>query len=570
MLTSAQKNLQFGPFVLNPNTASLSCAGNAVTLRPKSFDVLLYLARNRGRVVSKDELMQFVWPNIFVTDNSLVQCVSDIRLALADDAQVILKTVARRGYLFAASAIECDALPVSDPAPAGDAQGTAGAVADRAAGKAGRRRLPVHAAMLVAGFAILSAGGAAWWWSARPTAEIAASGAPRPARFSIAVLPFATRAGAPSEDYFAVGLTEDIIAALGRFSGLTVRSLKAVRPYEGKALSPEQIGRELKVRYIASGSIRRSPERIRVAIALTDAADGRLLWADQYDREPAGIFAIQDDITRRITGALAVRLTNAEEARAAAKPPGSLEAYDLVLQGRKAMSRLTRSATSEARLLFERAVDLDPNYAAAYIGSGSVDLRSIHHGWTPDPAAVLERAKARALKAIALDEFNPNAHALLGRVLVRLRDYDRALDAQRRAMALNPSDSDNYAGLGDALLWSGDVKGAIAALQSADQLDPQLSTQDLFNLGAAYFLAGDDARAAHVYERAAARNEGIASIQAMLAAIYQHAGRSDEAHRALKQMRRLSPFFEIDTFGSLFRNPDHRKKIIAALRQAAF
>jgi adenylate cyclase len=568
MLTPAQKILQFGRFALNPNTASLTCAGKAVALRPKSFDVLLYLVRNRGRVVSKDELMQFVWPDIFVTDNSLVQCISDIRLALAEEAQAALKTVARRGYLLAASVIECDEPPTPDLAPTGDVASPAGPSAGRAAGKIGRK-LPVYPAMLVAGLAILAGAGMAWYWSARPPADSAAALTSRAARFSIAVLPFATRTETPTDDYFAAGLTEDIIAALGRFTELTVRSLKAVLPYKDKALSPEQIGRDLDVRYIASGSIRRSPQRIRVAIALTDAADGRLLWADQYDREPTAIFAIQDDITRRITGALAVRLTNAEEARAAAKPPDSLEAYDLVLRGRKLMSRLTRSATSQARDTFERAVALDPNYAAAYIGLGQLDLRAIHHGWTPDPAAVLQRAKIRALKAIALDEFNPHAHALLGRIYARLRDYDRAVDAQKRAMALNPSDSDNYAGLGDALLWSGDVKGAIAALQSADQLDPQLSTQDLFSLGAAYFVAGEDARAAHVFERAAASNEGLASIHAMLAAIYQDVGRPDDARRALAEMRRLNPFFDIDTFGSLFRKPEHRERIISALRKAA-
>ncbi len=560
MLTPSQKIFQFGRFALNPNTASLTCAGEDVPLRPKSFDVLHYLACNRGRVVTKDELIQFVWPNIFVTDNSLVQCISDIRAALADDAQTILKTVARRGYLFAATVTELAEETAAHPAQA-EASGTTG--------KTGWRISSAFAAAFVAGLAVLAIAGGAWWWSAGTAGDGSASLQPRSARVSIAVLPFVTLGGSPADDYFAVGLTEDIIAALGHFSELTVLSPKAVIPYNGTLLSPEKIGRDLKVRYIASGNIRRSAARVRVTIQLTATADGRLLWADQYDRDPAGIFAIQDDITRRITGALAVRLTSVEEARAAAKPPGSLEAYDLVLRGREIMKRLTRAATSDARTMFERAIALDPNYAAAHVGLGNVDLRAFHHGWTPDPAAVLERAKRHALKAIALDEFNPHAHALLGRIYARLREYDRAVDALKRAMALNPSDSDNYSGLGDALLWSGDIKGAIAALEAADQLDPQLSTQDLFNLGAGYFLAGNDARAAHVFERAAARNEGNAFIQAMLAAIYEDAGRLEEAHRAFAEMRRLNPLFDTKTFGLLFRNPQHRAKIISALKKAA-
>jgi adenylate cyclase len=219
--------------------------------------------------------------------------------------------------------------------------------------------------------------------------------------------------------------------------------------------------------------------------------------------------------------------------------------------------------------MFERAIELDPSYAPAHIGLGNVDLRAIHHGWTSDPSTAMERAQGHAHNAIAADEFNPHAHALLGRIYSRLREYDRAVDALRRAIALNPSDPDNSAGLGDALLWSGDVNGAIIALESADRMDPQLSTQDLFNLGAAYFLADAHARAAHVLERVAARNEANPFIHAMLAAIYQEAGRPEQARRALAEMRRLNPLFDSEIFGSLFSNPDHRKKIISALQKIA-
>jgi TolB-like protein/DNA-binding winged helix-turn-helix (wHTH) protein len=429
MLTPTHRILRFGRYTLNPNTARLSCSGKEVLLRPKSFDVLLYLAHNPGRVVTKIELMEFVWPNIFVTDNSLVRCISDIRVALADDAQDILKTVARRGYLFAVAVTELDERLELPPAPL--------AAQDRITSKAGSRSLNGYAGALVAGLTILAVAGAAWWWTNLPTTDSTrtALGSTREtndrhsARTSIAVLPFVTLGGTSTDDYFARGQTEDIIAALGRFSNLTVLSIKTVLPYANKTLSPEHVGRELKVRYIADGTVRQSPERIRITIQLTDTTNGALLWADQYDREPTGIFAIQDDITRRITGALAIRLSNIEQARAAAKPPDSLEAYDLVLRGRDFLSRLTRSATSQARQMFEKAIEIDPNYAAAYVGLGTVDLRAIHHGWTPDPATVLERAKGRAHKAIVIDEFDPHAHALLGRIHARLRQYDRAVDA---------------------------------------------------------------------------------------------------------------------------------------------
>jgi len=572
MVASAQHVLRFGQFTLDPNRASLSRAGTDVPLRPKSFDVLLYLARNPERVVSKAELIEAAWPEVFVTDNSLVQCISDIREALADDAQDILKTVARRGYLFAAKVAEVDD-SLTDIATPRPSEGLPPA-------HPARRSRSIPAGILIAALVVILAGGLAWWLVPGTATDTALSSqgnartdmrdsSAHSVRTSIAVLPFTNLGGTPSDDYFARGLIEDIIAALSRFPNLNVLSIKTVLPFANKPASPAEIGRELHVRYIAAGSIRRSSQRIRITIQLTDATNGALIWADQYDREPAGIFAIQDDITTRITGALAVRLNNAEQARAAAKPPGNLEAYDLVLQGRNALTRLTRSATSQARQMFEKAVAIDPNFAVAYVGLGMVDLRAIHHGWTSDPSFLLERAKSYAFKAIALDEFDPHAHALLGRVYARLGQYDRAVETLKRATALNSNDPDNLAGLGDALLWSGDIAGAIAALKLADQLDPQLSTQDLFNLGAAYFLGGKHVDAARVFERAAARNEGNAFVHAMLAAIYQDAGRTDDARRALAETHRLNPFFNTEAFGSLFRNSQHRTKIISALRKAA-
>jgi adenylate cyclase len=548
-----QKVLKFGVFTLDPNAASLSDAEGQRALRAKSFDVLLYLARHPGRIVSKDELIEAVWPDVFVTENSLVQCISDIRAALRDDGQAILKTVARRGYLFAAPVVEAD--PSS-------AQATP------------RQRRTAAAVLVTASVAVAAAaGGAALWWTQTPASvpQSDARAVDPPAatkRIAIAVLPLTTP-GAPAADaYFADGLTEDIIAALGRFSDLSVAAPRTIASYKGKTARPEDIGRELKVRYIAEGSVRRTPERIRIAMRLTDAAIGTLLWADQYDAEAADIFAIQDNIARQITGALAVRLTNVEQARIAAKPPASLEAYDLVLRGRDLLSRLSRVATSNARTAFERALELDPNYAAAYVGLGRVDLIAVHLGWTPDPAGVLRRAESHARKAIEIDEFNPAAHALLGRVSTRLGEYDLAVDMLRRAMKLNPSDPDNYAGLGDALLWSGDVAGAIAALETAAQLDPRLSSEDLFNLGVGYFLTGDHAKAAHVFERTVARNDGNPFIHAMLAAIYAEAGRPDPSIRAAEEVRRRNPFFDRTSFGTLFRNPEHRQKIVAALEKA--
>ena len=202
------------------------------------------------------------------------------------------------------------------------------------------------------------------------------------------------------------------------------------------------------------------------------------------------------------------------------------------------------------------------------MGLGRVDLVAVHLGWTPDPAGTLRRAEGHARKAVGIDEFNPAAQALLGKIQSRLGEYDRALETLRHALALNPSDPETHAGLGDALLWSGEIDEARRMLELAAQLDPKLSSQDLFDLGAAYFLQGEHARAAQVFERTVARQDGDQFIHAMLAAIYADAGRKEDAKRAVAEVRRQNPFFDLATFGTLFRNSAHREKLVAALQRA--
>ncbi len=397
------------------------------------------------------------------------------------------------------------------------------------------------------------------------TPEVDNSSAPQA---SIAVLPFASLAEGNQEDYFATGLTEDIITALGRFSGIAIRSPDSVAPYKGKKMTAEAVGRDLNVRYIVEGSVRRSPDQIRVTVRLTDAAKGALLWSEQYDAQPKDLFAVQDDITRRIAGALAVRVSSLELARAATKPPSSLEAYDLVLRGRDLLSRVTRSANSEARGDLERAIELDPNYAPALVGLGVADLNAVTQGWTADPVAALQRAEGLGQKAVALDERSDGAHVLLGRIYLQRGEYDRAVDQLKRAVELNSSDPDGYGGLGGALLWTGDIDGAIKALETAAQLEPALSTTDAFHLGTAYLLAGRTEDSIRTLERSLIRNKGNQFTNVLLAAAYAEAGRMDDARRQAATVRQLFAFFDSGDFGSLFRNPRDRDMVVAALQKA--
>lgn len=538
-----------------------------LALRPKAFDVLVYLANHPNRLITKSELLDAVWPNVHVTENSLVQCVSEIRAALGEHANV-LKTVAKRGYIFSGVLSEA-AHPGSDEMDLDTAKEkfppTAAASTGRSAPKLVLIALLV---LLVAGLAA-----AATLWQAldgnSSQALMRADDLPRPkGRVSIAVLPLAAL-DSTSEDYFADGLTEDIINALARFSDVSVLSLRTVASYKGRSPAAGEIARELKVNYLAEGSVRRNADRLRITMRLADATSGQVIWTDQFDTHADQVFAVQDEITRKITGSLAVRITSSEQARISSRPVTSLETYELVLRGREMLTRLTRTATSNARTMFERALELDPNYAPAYVGLGRVDLISVHLGWTADPAGTLRRAESHARKAIGIDEFNPLALALLGRIHTRLGEYDRAVELLRRAVALNPSEPESNASFGDALLWNGDIGEALKALEVAAQLDPRLSSEHLFNLGAAYFLLGEHTRAAQILERSVSRQDGNAFIYALLAATYADAGRKEDASHAINELRRLNPVFDFERFGTLFRNPDHREKIAAALRSAS-
>ena len=411
---------------------------------------------------------------------------------------------------------------------------------------------------------------AAAWWTLHHAGSSTSASLPSSAdiRPTIAVLPLVTLADVSKEDYFADGLTEDIISALGRFSELIIRSRNAVFVYKDRNPRPEDVGRDLGVRYIVDGSIRRSPERIRISIRLSAAAAGTLLWSEQYDFAPKDIFSVQDDITRRIAGTLVSRLTDLELTKAATKPPSSLEAYDAVLRGRDLVGRLNRIANSQARALFNQAIELDPGYAPAYIGLGQVELAGVAQGWTGDPEAALQRAETLGQKAIAIDPASAGAHALLGSTYIRYADYDRALDEMRRAVMLNNSDPNAYAGLATALLWDGDVDGSVKAFETASKLGLDFTVKDSFDLGIAYLLSDRSADAIRTLERSLERSKTDPYSNAILAAAYAAAGRQADAAREATTVRSIDPRFDSGDFGSLFRKAELRERLVAALNKA--
>jgi TolB-like protein/Flp pilus assembly protein TadD len=427
--------------------------------------------------------------------------------------------------------------------------------------------------------AIVALGIGGWWWfsapSGRPAERATTASAVEAVRSvssrpGVAVLPFVNLSGDPSQEYFSDGLTEDVIAALGRFGSLTVMARNAVFPFKGKNARPAEIGHELGVRYIVEGSVRRAGERIRVSVQLTDALAGKLLWSQQYDEDLKDVFSVQDAVTRQVTGALAVNLTRVEQRRALSKPTESLDAYDLVLRGRERLLRSTRGSNREARQLFERAAELDPKYADAYAWSGRAHLDVANFGWTEDANAAFERALDLGGKAVMLDPDSVLGHRVIGLVHLARAEYVRASAEIDRALALNSSDSAGLQAQAEALLWLGRLDESIELSEAALRFDPLPSVTALFYLGLAYYEQRRHDDALHLLQRASVRFPQNPFVHAVLAATFAQLGRLPEAARERDDVLRLNPFFDAATFGSRFQNQAHRAYLLDGILKAGF
>jgi len=386
---------------------------------------------------------------------------------------------------------------------------------------------------------------------------------------TLAVLPFANHSADPKREFFSDGLTEDVINALGRFSAIRVIAHNTVQAYKHRTVSPDQISRELGVRYVVMGSVREADGRLRVGIELSDAMKGTLLWSERYGGEGKEVFEIQDRIVRNIVGALAVKLSGLEQQRAAAKPPESLEAYELVLRARGLLRAVQRPENREARSLIAQAIKLSPSYAEGHAALAYAEFQRTVFGWMEDPSDGLRRAEQAARRALAIDDPGANARALgiLGNIHTFTGNYEAALADADRAIELNPSDAIARSLRGGILLWLGKIDESIAASEVARRYDPRLAAEGMFNLALAYYLAG---RYREAVETAVAvqPNARTVFLQAVQAGALAQLGEDEAARRSAEEVRRLDPFFDVKLFGRRLVNPAHREKAQEGLRKA--
>lgn len=382
----------------------------------------------------------------------------------------------------------------------------------------------------------------------------------------IAVLPLLNIGGEARDDPLSIAITEDLIGELGRYSDLAVLGMGAVLPLQQTTVAPTNLGRTLGAQFLVRGSLRTSPDRIRIHVELSDTQPGRLLWSEQFETERSNIPTLQEEIARTIAGTLAANLDRAQEQVASAIH--DLDAYDRVLRARSLLRKGDRSANREARKLLESALELDPTQASAHALLGEANYDMVQYGWTEFPYQALEKAEKEALKAIALDERNVAGHRLLGRVYAMQGQYERGLAEIDRAIALNPSDGTSLYVRANGLLWAGKIQEAIEAMEASFRIDPAPQPGGYIVAGLAYYLDGQFDESARVVERGLVRFPANGQLLPILAAAYAQMGRGDDAARLVDQLRHSNPLFDSRSFGSRLRDPEHRALLREGLSKA--
>ena len=385
---------------------------------------------------------------------------------------------------------------------------------------------------------------------------------------SIAVLPFKNLSGNPEQEYFSDGITNDIITDLSKFSELSVIASNTVFTYKDKAVKVKDVRRDLGVRYVLEGSVQKVADKVRINAQLIDASTNHHLWAERYDRDLIDLFKLQDELVQTIVTKMAIRIDETERARTMRKDTGNLQAYDYLLRGWEYFYQNTREGNKDARLMFQRAIEIDSRYSSAYAALAWSYLNDFYYGWTMFPDKSLQRTHDLAKKALSMEESNALAHSALGSIYLRRRQYDLAMSELQRAIELNPNDTHSQRQLGSVMLYSGRMDEAIYWIESALRLNPNLSIGAFMLLGQAYYLSGRYEDAITILKKGLAKNPDFMGHYIMLAAAYAQAGYTEEAKRSAAKVLRLDPFFELDSYGTVFRNSEDRSRIVQGLRKA--
>jgi adenylate cyclase len=391
-----------------------------------------------------------------------------------------------------------------------------------------------------------------------------------PDKPSIAVLPFLNMSGDPEQGYFSDGISEDIITDLSKLSGLFVIARNSSFIYKDKPVSLQQVGRELGVRYVLEGSVRKGGNQVRITAQLIDAESGHHLWANRFDRKLEDIFAVQDEITEKIVTALDIKLLSGEQARVWRKSLKNPEARDFYYRGREIVYRFTKEAAAEARQLSEQVIELEPDSPLGYSLTAASFSFEVWGGWSKTPAQSLKYAAGLVQKAIVLDDTNADAHAQLGWVYLLEGQYEKAIAEAERAVALSPSGA-LIAGIASSIyLHSGLPKEAIVLAKQAIRLNP-VPYPFMFNiLGNSYRESGQYKEAISTLKEGIARHPEWVFSQYALVTVYCATGQYKEARVEAEEILRMNPLFSLEqhTMRLPYKDQAVNERLLADLRKA--
>jgi adenylate cyclase len=396
---------------------------------------------------------------------------------------------------------------------------------------------------------------------------------PLPDKPSIAVLPFTNMSGDPEQEYFSDGITEDIITALSKFRWFFVISRNSTFVYKGQAVDIKQVGRELGVRYVLEGSVRKTANRVRISAQLIEAETGKHVWAERYDRSLEDIFELQDEITSTIAAAVEPELAGSERMRSMRKPTEHLDAWDLFQRGVALMWRHDRTSINSARELIRQAVGLDPSFGQAHGQLGFGAFLLLVYEWVDNRDEVLRQGVADSSKGIAIDQRDYFAYHALGRLRTIAGDHAAAVRALETCMSINPNFALGYVGLAEAHVYSGDPQKAIAYADTAIRLSPNDPNMwDMLHYKASAYVRLDDFdRAIELFEKVCEFPAAQYVSSATLAALYVLRGREAEGRKALQNARRLEPKLSIAVMKNVYgvsrdRPGTRTQRLLNALR----
>jgi len=527
---------RFGAYELDLGLHELRFEGQACAVEPQVFDLLAYLIEHRDRLVNKDELNEKIWHGRIVTDASLTTAIKSARQAIGDSGrrQDFIKTLPRRGFRFTAD-VEVQALTTIEAAPPNvalppDAPKPVLQSGAKIAGHGGRKYWIVAAV-----FGLLVAGGMALWSLGQIEKP------------SIAVMPLKNLSDDKDQEYFADGMTDDLITRLSQIDGLFVIARNSTFTYQGKNTEVQLIAKDLGVRYVLEGSVRRSAGKVRINAQLTDGNSGGHVWAEIFDREAKDIFTLQDEVTTKIVTALRLKLTTDEQKKIAKTTTKNLQAYDLYLRARKAHFSQLAPPLRQALKLYKRATDLDPEFADAYAGEAAIAVFFARYNLFQalSPAAALRRAERAIANALEIDPNHGGALAAKSSLLTTLGSHEEAIATARRAVGDNSTNVSARRTLAVALYVSGSVKEGLAEIEIALRQDPRPDKYGSFRTGEAYFLNRNYGLALGFFRRALLLDPKYFQAKNGLIISYAQLGQIAEAKQTVEDSIKAWPPFNV-------------------------